>query len=60
MDTIATTRLSKFLSQHLRHQPEAIGLTLAPAAGWPWPTCWPPAPPTATPHPRRAGRPSGR
>ena len=33
MDTKAATRLSKFLSQHLRHQPEAIGLALAPG-GW--------------------------
>lgn len=33
MDTKATTRLSKFLSQHLRHQPAAIGLRLAPG-GW--------------------------
>jgi len=28
-----SARLSKFLSQHLRHQPEAIGLRLAPG-GW--------------------------
>jgi putative RNA 2'-phosphotransferase len=33
MDAKATTRLSKFLSQHLRHQPQAIGLTLQ-AGGW--------------------------
>ena len=33
MDTKATTRLSKFLSQHLRHQPQAIGLTLQ-EGGW--------------------------
>ncbi len=33
MDAKAATRLSKFLSQHLRHQPEAIGLHLAPG-GW--------------------------
>ncbi|MGI4736918.1 MAG: RNA 2'-phosphotransferase [Janthinobacterium lividum] len=33
MDTKAATRLSKFLSQHLRHQPAAIGLTLQ-AGGW--------------------------
>ncbi|AMR26721.1 RNA 2'-phosphotransferase [Hymenobacter psoromatis] len=33
MDSKATTRLSKFLSQHLRHQPEAIGLRLVPG-GW--------------------------
>jgi putative RNA 2'-phosphotransferase len=28
-------RISKFLSKHLRHAPEAIGLTLAPG-GWVW------------------------
>lgn len=33
MDPKATLRLSKFLSQHLRHQPQAIGLTLQPG-GW--------------------------
>ncbi|RZK46475.1 MAG: RNA 2'-phosphotransferase, partial [Hymenobacter sp.] len=33
MDTEIATRLSKFLSQHLRHQPQAIGLTLQ-AGGW--------------------------
>jgi putative RNA 2'-phosphotransferase len=33
MDTKATTRLSKFLSLHLRHAPQAIGLTLQPG-GW--------------------------
>lgn len=33
MELKAATRLSKFLSQHLRHQPEAIGLHLAPG-GW--------------------------
>lgn len=33
MDAKATTRLSKFLSQHLRHQPAAIGLTLQ-EGGW--------------------------
>ncbi len=33
MDPKATTRLSKFLSRHLRHQPAAIGLTLQ-AGGW--------------------------
>ena len=33
MDTKAATRLSKFLSQHLRHQPAAIGLHLE-AGGW--------------------------
>jgi len=33
MDPKATVRLSKFLSRHLRHQPEAIGLTLQ-AGGW--------------------------
>ena len=33
MDPKAATRLSKFLSQHLRHQPEAIGLTLQ-TGGW--------------------------
>jgi len=33
MDPKSTTRLSKFLSQHLRHQPAAIGLTLQ-AGGW--------------------------
>jgi putative RNA 2'-phosphotransferase len=27
------TRVSKYLSQHLRHQPEALGLTLGPG-GW--------------------------
>ena len=33
MDTKQATRLSKFLSQHLRHQPQAIGLTLQ-EGGW--------------------------
>jgi putative RNA 2'-phosphotransferase len=33
MDPKAATRLSKFLSQHLRHQPQAIGLTLQ-VGGW--------------------------
>ncbi len=33
MDTKQTTRLSKFLSKHLRHAPEAIGLHLE-AGGW--------------------------
>ncbi len=33
MDPKLALRRSKFLSQHLRHQPEAIGLTLAPG-GW--------------------------
>ena len=32
-DVMSTTRLSKFLSKHLRHQPEAIGLHLE-AGGW--------------------------
>jgi putative RNA 2'-phosphotransferase len=33
MDLKATTRLSKFLSKHLRHAPQAIGLTLQ-EGGW--------------------------
>jgi putative RNA 2'-phosphotransferase len=33
MDPKATTRLSKFLSKHLRHAPQAIGLTLQ-EGGW--------------------------
>ncbi|MGI4741196.1 MAG: RNA 2'-phosphotransferase [Janthinobacterium lividum] len=33
MDPKATIRFSKFLSKHLRHQPEAIGLTLQ-VGGW--------------------------
>ncbi|RYY11567.1 MAG: RNA 2'-phosphotransferase [Cytophagaceae bacterium] len=33
MELKAATRLSKFLSQHLRHQPQAIGLTLQ-EGGW--------------------------
>lgn len=33
MDERARTRLSKFLSKHLRHAPEAIGLSLLPG-GW--------------------------
>lgn len=33
MDGKQVTRISKFLSKHLRHQPEAIGLTLQPG-GW--------------------------
>ena len=33
MDPQLALRRSKFLSQHLRHQPAAIGLTLAPG-GW--------------------------
>jgi putative RNA 2'-phosphotransferase len=33
MESKAATRLSKFLSKHLRHAPQAIGLTLQ-AGGW--------------------------
>jgi len=33
MDTKRQTRISKFLSKHLRHEPEGLGLTLAPG-GW--------------------------
>ena len=33
MDAKQTTRLSKFLSKHLRHEPAALGLTLE-AGGW--------------------------
>jgi putative RNA 2'-phosphotransferase len=33
MDPRERTRLSKFLSKHLRHEPESLGLTLA-AGGW--------------------------
>lgn len=33
MSSAEATRHSKFLSQHLRHQPEKLGLTLAPG-GW--------------------------
>lgn len=33
MDPLERTRLSKFLSKHLRHEPQALGLTLAPG-GW--------------------------
>ncbi|HEX8426117.1 RNA 2'-phosphotransferase [Hymenobacter sp.] len=33
MDATRATRLSKFLSLHLRHRPEALGLTLA-EGGW--------------------------
>ncbi|PJJ60423.1 RNA 2'-phosphotransferase [Hymenobacter chitinivorans] len=33
MDKAQLTRLSKFLSLHLRHQPQALGLTLA-EGGW--------------------------
>lgn len=33
MDPKLATRLSKFLALHLRHTPEALGLTLAPG-GW--------------------------
>ena len=33
MDSRQRTRISKFLSKHLRHQPERLGLTLA-AGGW--------------------------
>ena len=33
MDNARRTRVSKYLSQHLRHQPERLGLTLAPG-GW--------------------------
>ncbi|WP_375436136.1 RNA 2'-phosphotransferase [uncultured Hymenobacter sp.] len=33
MNPARATRLSKFLSLHLRHRPEALGLTLA-AGGW--------------------------
>ncbi len=33
MDESRLVRLSRFLSKHLRHQPQALGLTLAPG-GW--------------------------
>ena len=33
MDEKQLTRISKFLSKYLRHEPEALGLTLAPG-GW--------------------------
>jgi len=33
MDDQRLVRLSRFLSKHLRHQPQALGLTLAPG-GW--------------------------
>ncbi|MCG8346522.1 MAG: RNA 2'-phosphotransferase [Chloroflexales bacterium] len=33
MDNTRLVKLSKYLSKHLRHQPERIGLTLAPG-GW--------------------------
>ena len=33
MDDARLVRISKFLSQHLRHQPERLGLTLGPG-GW--------------------------
>lgn len=33
MDDIRLTKISKFLSKHLRHQPERIGLALQPG-GW--------------------------
>lgn len=33
MDNARLVKLSKFLSKHLRHEPESLGLTLAPG-GW--------------------------
>lgn len=33
MDEVRMVRISKFLSKHLRHEPEALGLQLAPG-GW--------------------------
>jgi putative RNA 2'-phosphotransferase len=33
MDASRRTRISKYLSKHLRHEPERLGLTLAPG-GW--------------------------
>jgi putative RNA 2'-phosphotransferase len=33
MDSARLVRISKYLSKHLRHQPEKLGLTLAPG-GW--------------------------
>ena len=33
MDDHRLTHISKYLSKHLRHQPERLGLTLAPG-GW--------------------------
>lgn len=33
MDTTRRTKVSKYLSKHLRHEPERLGLTLAPG-GW--------------------------
>ena len=33
MDDIRLIKISKFLSKHLRHDPEGLGLTLAPG-GW--------------------------
>ncbi len=33
MDTARRTKVSKFLSKYLRHEPDALGLTLAPG-GW--------------------------
>ena len=33
MDDARLVRISKYLSKHLRHQPERLGLTLAPG-GW--------------------------
>src|ERR1700730_4954546 len=33
MDDAALVKISKYLTKHLRHQPERLGLTLAPG-GW--------------------------
>ena len=33
MDDARLVKISKYLSKHLRHQPERLGLTLAPG-GW--------------------------
>src|SRR5260370_34563432 len=33
MDNIRLVKISKYLSKHLRHQPDRLGLTLAPG-GW--------------------------
>ena len=33
MDDVRLVKISKYLSKHLRHQPDRLGLTLAPG-GW--------------------------
>ena len=48
MDEKRLVKASKYLSRHLRHQPEAIGLTLEPGGWVAWMRCWRPCGATAS------------